>query len=149
MRTLIKNINQKSRGGFTLIEILLVLTLLGIVASFFGGKIFSTFGRGQTQSARILVKKLEGDLDRFRLDCNFYPYTDQGLAALKSAPSAGRQCPNYDPNGYVKSVPKDPWGHEFEYSCDDGQNYEIKSLGADGIEGGEGNNADIASSDES
>ncbi|NCN40895.1 type II secretion system major pseudopilin GspG [bacterium] len=151
MKNNIKVLNPsfKSKKGFTLIEILLVITLLGLVASFFGGKIFSSFGRGQRQSARILVKKLEGDLDRFRLDCNFYPYTAQGLAALKTAPSSGRQCPNYDPSGYIDSVPKDPWGFEMQYTCDDGLNYEIKSLGADGIEGGEGDNADISSSDES
>ena len=139
---------KKSKKGFTLIEILLVLTLLGIVMSFVGGKIFSSFGKGQVQSAKILLKRLEGDLDRFRLDCNFYPYTAQGLEALKAAPSAGRQCPNYDPNGYVKNVPKDPWGTDFVYSCDDGLNYEIKSLGADTKEGGEGPNADISTSDE-
>jgi general secretion pathway protein G len=139
---------KKTKHGFTLIEILLVLTLLGLVASFLGGKIFSQFGRGRVQSAKLLIKKVEGDLDRFRLDCNFYPYTDQGLQALVTAPSVGRQCPNYDPSGYIKSVPKDPWGNEFAYKCDDGLNYEIISYGADGMPGGEGENADISSRDE-
>lgn len=139
----------KGEAGFTLIEIMLVLTLLGLVLSFVGGNLFDQFGKGRTQSAKIAIKKIEGDLDRFRLDCNFYPYTDQGLEALANPPSSGRQCPNYPPRGYVKNVPKDPWGFDFVYTCDDGLNYELKSLGADGVEGGEGENADISSEDAS
>lgn len=142
-------------NGFTIIEILLVLVLLGMVATFMGRNIFSSASRGKVQGTKIAIKQIEGDLDRFRLDCNFYPTTDQGLQALITAPSVGRQCPNYDPSGYLggggggkKSLPKDPFGNPFIYTCEDGQNYEIKSLGADGIEGGEDSNADISSNDE-
>ena len=142
---------NKLKSGFTIIEILLVMVLLGLVASFLGRNIFSSFSKGKVQSAKLLIKRVEGDLDRFRLDCNFYPYTDQGLSALGTPPSAGRQCPSYDPNGYLggkKVAPKDPWGNDFLYTNEDGLNYEIKSLGADGVEGGEGENKDISSKDE-
>jgi general secretion pathway protein G len=144
--------NRKS-NGFTIIEILLVLVLLGMVATFMGRNIFSSASRGKVQGAKIAIKQLEGDLDRFRLDCNFYPTTEQGLKALISAPTTGRTCPNYDPNGYLggggkKKLPKDPWDNDFVYRCDDGLNYEIISLGSDGLEGGEGDAADISSNAE-
>jgi len=140
-----------NKKGFTIIEILLVMVLIGMVASFLGRKIFAGFAQGQVNAAKLSIKRIEGDLDYFRLDCNFYPYTDQGLAALATQPTVGRACPSYNPVGYMggkKAVPKDPWGKDFEYSCEDGLNYEIKSLGADGVEGGEGDNKDISSKDE-
>jgi general secretion pathway protein G len=139
--------NFKSRKGLTLIEILLVLVLIGFVFSIIGGRVFNSFGRGQKDAAKLLIAKLQQDLDRYRFDCNRYPGTEQGLAALVSAPSGGTTCANYDPAGYLKKIPKDPWQHDFVYSCDDGINYEIKSLGADGAEGGEDANADISSKD--
>jgi general secretion pathway protein G len=144
------NSNNSKKRGFTIIEILMVLTLLGLVFSFVGGKLFSSFSQGQVRATRLAIKKLEGSLDRFRLDCNFYPTTEQGLAALGTAPTSGRQCPNYDPSGYLdgrRTPPKDPWDRDFLYTSD-GLDYEIKSLGADGLEGGEGERADISSRDE-
>ncbi|MEO5667544.1 MAG: type II secretion system major pseudopilin GspG [Bdellovibrionota bacterium] len=143
--------NKKNNKGFTIIEILLVMVLIGLVASFLGRKIFSGFAKGQVNAAKLSIKRVEGDLDYFRLDCNFYPYSEQGLAALAAQPTSGRACPSYNPAGYMggkKTVPKDPWGKEFLYTCEDGLNYEIKSLGADGLEGGEGDNKDISSKDE-
>lgn len=142
-----KTATKKKQKGFTIIEILLVLALLGMVASFVLGDAFDSFGQGQVQAAKIQIKRIEGELDRFRLDCNYYPYTGQGLEALVNAPSSGRQCPNYSPKGYIKKVPKDPWDNDFVYTCEDGANYTIVSLGADGQEGGEGDNADISSED--
>ncbi len=144
-----KKQKRQHTKGFTLIEILLVLTLLGIVVSMFGKNIFSTFGRGNVQATKIQIKQLEGALDRYRLDCNSYPLTDQGLKALIEAPTTG-ECKNYSFDGYLgkKKVPTDAWQNDFIYTCDDGQNYVIKSLGADKAEGGEGNGKDILSSDE-
>lgn len=145
MKPLIHN-----RKGFTLLEIMIVLVLLGLVASIVLKNLNPN--RGKIQAVKIQIKQLESSLDRFKLDCNFYPTTEQGgLKALIEKPGAGRSCPNYDPEGYLdrkKSVPKDPWGVEFAYECTDGQNYVIKSLGPDGTEGGEGQNADISSADE-
>ena len=136
----------------TLIEILLVLALLTFVFSILGRRVFSGFSRGQVQTTKIQIKQLEGDLDRYRLDCNRYPTTDQGLKALIEKPEIPPECKNYDPAGYLssksKNVPTDAWGNPFVYQCDDGINYVIKSLGADGVEGGEGEKADFASNDE-
>jgi general secretion pathway protein G len=142
---------QQNKQGFTLLEIMIVLVLLGLVASMVLKQINPD--KGKIQAAKIQVKQLEASLDRFKLDCNFYPTTEQGgLKALIEKPTGGRACPSYDPDGYMdskkKSVPKDPWGEEYKYECTDGQNYVIKSLGPDALEGGEGKNADISSADE-
>ncbi|MBS1984758.1 MAG: type II secretion system major pseudopilin GspG [Bdellovibrionales bacterium] len=141
----------KSRAGFTLLEILAVLGLLGIVISIVAPKIFGSLGRGKVSATKLQIKQLEGNLDRYRLDCGFYPTGEQGLQALISQPSGGRTCTNYDPEGYLggaKAVPKDPFGSDFKYSCDDGIHFKICSLGADGAEGGDGNNKDICSGED-
>ena len=146
-----KIISKQKQHGFTLIEIMIVLALLGLVFSIVGRRVVGGLFRGQRQAAKIQIKQIEGDLDRYRLDCNFYPTTDQGMAALHTKPSAGRSCPNYDPAGYLagsKNSPKDPWGTEYKYTSDDGLTYEIKSFGRDGKEGGEGEDSDISSADE-
>ena len=143
--------SRKGNRGLTLIEILLVLALLGIVMSIIGGRVFSGFTRGKVQSTKIAIKQLEGNLDRYRLDCNFYPTeAEGGLKALVEKPTAGRDCKNYDPNGYLdgkKKEPSDSWGTPFRYESD-GLKYVITSLGNDGAEGGEGENADIRSDEE-
>ena len=154
MKTLnqIFNRNLKtSARGFTLIEILLVLTLLGIVFSIVGGKVFSSFGKGKVKAAQLQIKQVEGALDRYRLDCGSYPTTDQGLKSLVEAPTGGKICKDYDPEGYMggsKKTPTDPWGNEFKYTCDNGLNYVITSMGEDGVEGGEGKSKDLSSADE-
>ena len=145
--------NKKRLKAFTLVEIMMVLVLLGLVMTIVGPRLTGALFGGQRRAVKIQIKQLEGYLDRYRLDCNFYPTTDQGLKALIEKPSGGKPCPNYDPNGYLpggtnKKVPTDPWGTEFIYTCEDGINYVIKSLGKDGVEGGEGENADISSTDE-
>lgn len=146
-----RNHNRKQhRGGFTLIEILLVLGLLGIVMSIFGGKVFSVFGRGQLRAAKLQIKQIEGSLDRYKLDCGSYPTTEQGLEALVTKPSGGKSCSDYDPEGYLgaKKVPVDPWKNPFKYECADGIHYTITSFANDGVEGGDGKNADIKSGED-
>lgn len=116
-----------------------------------GRRVFKTFVRGQSGAAALQIKQIEGWLDLYRLDCNQYPTTDQGLDALLNKPGSGADCPNYDPSGYaegVTKIPVDPWGTPYQYTCNDGINYEIVSLGADRQPGGEGNNGDISSKDE-
>lgn len=138
------------KKGFTLLEILMVITLLGIVLTIVGKRAFRGVSRGKVQASRIIMKQLEGNLDRFRLDCNRYPTTEQGLKGLLEAPTSTPVCKNYDPEGYLdgqKKLPEDAWGNPLQYTCDDGINYVIKSLGADGLEGGDGENKDLLSSD--
>jgi general secretion pathway protein G len=136
--------------GFTLIEIMIVLVLLGLVASMVIRKINPN--KGKIQATKIQIKQIEAALDRYKLDCNFYPTDDQGgLKALVAKPSSGRGCPQYDPEGYMdgkKKLPQDPWGVDYQYSCADGQNYVVKSFGPDGVEGGEGQDADLSSEEE-
>jgi general secretion pathway protein G len=141
----------KKDQGFTLIEIMLVLALLGVVMSIVVPKLGGVFGRGQTKATKLQLKQIQQSLDRFKMDCRFYPTGEQGLKALFEKPTSGRTCSDYDPEGYLggsKKIPRDAWGTEYTYSSDDGASYILKSLGADGAEGGEGNNADISSEDE-
>ncbi len=151
MQILVNATTSRSlKKGFTLLEILMVITLLGIVLTIVGKRAFKGVSRGKTQASRIIMKQLEGNLDAYRLDCNRYPTTEQGLNALLTAPSSTPACKNYDPEGYLdgqKKLPEDAWGNPLVYTCDDGLNYVIKSLGADGLEGGDGENKDLLSTD--
>ena len=144
------NKNKKSKRGFTLLEILMVLALLGIIFSILGGKIISSFTKGKVNATKIMIQKIGSDLDQYKFDCNRYPSTEQGLKALVSAPGTAPACPNYNPDGYnggKKKTHVDAWSYDFSYTSD-GSNYVLKSWGADGVEGGEGENKDISSADE-
>lgn len=130
--------------GFSLIEILIALTLLGIAGTFVAGKIFDQLYEGQVQSTRIQMQSLSERLKEFRRHCGTYPTTDQGLEALVQKPSGGRDCPRYNPSGYIEGgkVPLDPWDEPFGYESD-GRTFNIYSYGADRQEGGEGQDKDI------
>lgn len=145
-----KNIKMimKSQAGMSLIEILIALTLLALAGTFVGGRVFEQLQEGKVSSARIQIKSLGDRLKEFRRDCNFLPTTDMGLDALVTKPEGGRDCKRYAPGGYIQEgkVPQDPWDTEFIYESD-GKTFEIKSLGADNAEGGEGSDADISSKD--
>jgi general secretion pathway protein G len=150
MNTLKLKIRTRKNSGMTLIEIMLVLVLLGFVVSFFAKDLFSVFGSGRRKAAKLAIQSIQQSLDLFKLDCNFYPTTEQGLEALGTAPTGGRQCNDYNPKGYFggkKNVPKDPWGNKFDYESN-GSEYTIMSLGADNAKGGEGDDKDISNQDE-
>ena len=138
----------KNSYGFSLVEILIALTLMGIAGTFVAGKVYENLQEGQVKSAKIQIKGLGDRLTEFRRDCNFLPTTDQGLDALIQKPTGGRECKRYAPGGYIKDnkIPVDPWDGEYIYESD-GKTYEIKSLGADNAEGGEGPDADLSSKD--
>jgi general secretion pathway protein G len=137
-----------SQKGMSLIEILIALTLMGIAGTFVAGKVYENLQQGQVQAAKIQIKSLSDRLKEFRRDCNFLPDTTQGLDALLEKPTGGRDCKRYAPGGYIDGgkVPLDPWDSEYLYESD-GKTFEIKSLGADNAEGGEGADADISSKD--
>lgn len=139
----------KSQNGMSLVEILISLTLMALAGTFVGGKVYEQLQEGKVQSARIQIKSLGDRLKEFRRDCNFLPTTDMGLEALINKPEGGRECKRYSPGGYIADtteVPKDPWDSDYIYESD-GKSFEIKSLGADNADGGEGTDADISSKD--
>lgn len=134
----------QNQSGFTLIEILIALTLIALAGTFVAGKFFENLHEGQVNSTKIQMSNLDGRLKEFRRKCGFYPSTEQGLEALVTKPSGGRECKDYPQNGFVEDnqVPKDPWDHDFLYESD-GKTFNISSLGADGEAGGTGTDADI------
>jgi general secretion pathway protein G len=133
--------NQK---GFSLIEILIALTLMVGAGVFVVGKFMDNLNEGQVSSAKIQMSNLDARLKDFRRKCNFYPTTEQGLDALITKPTGGRECKDYPTNGFIdgEKIPEDPWGHEFQYESD-GKTFNIYSYGPDGEPGGEGTDADI------
>lgn len=131
----------RARAGFTLIEIMVVVFILGLLVTLVAPKIIGRTDEARRTKALADVKGIEEALHLFKLDNGFYPTTDQGLQALITRPSNAR---NYSPDGYLDKLPVDPWGNPYVYFSD-GQNYIVKSYGADGQEGGEGKNADIDS----
>lgn len=138
----------KSQSGMSLMEILIALTLLGIAGTFVATAVFDRLQEGRVESAKIQVQRLGEILKDYRRKCGTYPSTDQGLDALITKPSTGKDCKRYPPNGFIEDgkIPMDPWDNEFIYESS-GRKYSIISLGADGEDGGEGYDADINSDD--
>jgi general secretion pathway protein G len=143
-----KSTRKRSERGFTLIELMVVIVIIGILAAYIAPKFINRTEDAKINTAKAQIRGFESALKMFRLDCGFYPSTEQGLQALISAPTTGRISENYRAGGYLESskVPDDPWGNAYLYESpgSNGFDYEIRSLGADGVEGGENENADIA-----
>lgn len=128
--------------GFSLVEILVALTLLGLAGSFVALKIFDSLYEGQVNAAKTQMKGYENALKEFKRKCYFYPTTEQGLEALIEKPTSGRECKNYPPNGFIEDLQEDPWGGDFVYESD-GKTISIYSYGQDGEQGGEEKDADV------
>lgn len=135
---------KHSQSGFSLIEILIALTLLGLAGTFVAGRIFDQLHEGRVKSAKIQMNSFSGLLKDFKRKCGFYPTSEQGLDALVAKPTSGRECRSYPANGFVEDgeVPLDPWDFPYNYTSD-GRSYNIFSFGGDGLEGGEGEDADV------
>ncbi len=135
-----------NQRGFTLIEIMVVVVILGILATFIVPKLLDRPEQARRTKATVDIRALEGSLGLFKLDNGFFPTTEQGLEALVNKPSTGRIPSKYADGGYVKNVPLDPWGNAYVYLCPGVHGeFDIISYGADGEAGGEGNNADVNS----
>ena len=140
---------EGTRGnqGFTLLEILIVITILGILASIVAVRIMDRPGEARTMKARLDIKTLENALKLFKLDNAFYPSTDQGLRALIEKPSTGRMPQKWRDGGYLEkqALPKDPWGNYYLYLSPgvNNRDFDLWSYGADGEEGGEGEDGDV------
>jgi len=133
--------------GFTLLEILIVVTILGILASLVTVRIMDRPGEARIMKATLDIETLESALKLFRMDNAFYPSTEQGLRALVERPSVGRVPQKWRDGGYLEKerLPKDPWGNEYLFLSPGLHNrdFDLWSYGADGEEGGEGEDRDI------
>ncbi|MFC0169605.1 type II secretion system major pseudopilin GspG [Pseudoduganella danionis] len=129
-------------GGFTLLELLVVIVIIGLLAAYVGPKYFSQLGKSEVTIARAQIEAFEKSLDTYRLDVGRYPNTEEGLAALLAAPAAAGAKWN---GPYLKKgIPPDPWGHPYQYKAPGSKaEFEIISLGRDGQPGGSGEDADI------
>jgi general secretion pathway protein G len=131
--------------GFTLIELLVVLLILGMIAGIAGPQIMNYLGDSKAKAAKLQIGEFEGTLDLYKLDVGRYPDGQEGLQALVQAPS-GAADRWHGPYLKKKAVPKDPWGNDYVYTAPGKHgNFDIVSLGADGKEGGDGENKDVAS----
>jgi general secretion pathway protein G len=128
-------------AGFTLLELLVVLVILGLLAGYVAPKYFAQVGKSEVKTAKAQIDALEKALDQYRIDTSRYPSTEQGLAALNTKPADEAR---WDGPYLKKAVPNDPWGKPYQYLAP-GEHGEIDlfSYGRDGVPGGTGNDADI------
>jgi len=137
---------MNNHRGFTLIEILVVVLILGILAGIVVPRLLDEPEKARRTKAVVQIKSLEESISLFKLDNGFFPTTEQGLQALVEKPDTGRIPNRWREGGYMKKVPKDPWGNEYIYlSPGIHDNYDIISYAADGEAGGEEGDADINS----
>lgn len=132
--------------GFTLIELLIVMVILGLLASLVGPRLFGQLDASKIKAARTQIEMVGAALDTYRLDMSRYPSTEQGLAALSEKPGDAADAVKWRGPYLKKRIEKDPWGNPYVYkSPGEKADYELSSLGADGKEGGTGDDADIHS----
>lgn len=140
--------SRASQQGFTLIEVMVVVVILGILAAVVVPRVMDNPDKARIVKARSDVQALKSALDLYKLDNFNYPSTEQGLQALVEKPSGSPEAKNWKQGGYVDNLPTDPWGNPYQYlSPGIHAEVDIYSLGADGRTGGEGVNADIGNWD--
>jgi len=136
---------MKKKKAFTLLELLVVLVILGLLASLIAPRIMGRLGTAKRKVAQSQIALLEAALDQYRLDLGHYPTTEEGLEALIVPPEDEKDRARWrGPYLKKKKIPQDPWGHPYHYRCPgEHGDYDLWSYGADGKPGGEGENADI------
>jgi len=130
-------------GGFTLLELLVVVAIIGLLAAFVGPRLFGHIGKSQATAAKAQIEALARAVDTYRIDMGRFPDANEGLQALVKAPSD----PGHWNGPYLrKELPLDPWGHPYVYRVPgtNGREYSIESLGRDGQPGGTGEDADLS-----
>ena len=132
---------RRTGSGFTLLELLVVMVIIGLLAGYVGPKYFSQIGKSQVKTARAQIDSLEKALDQYRLDTGHYPGMETGLGALITRPASE---PRWDGPYLKKSLPADPWGNPYVYKIpgEHGE-FDLLSFGKDGQAGGSGEAADI------
>lgn len=141
-----KNLSTpQSNRGFTLIEIMVVMVILGLLVAVVAPNIMGRSDQAKVTVAETQLTNISKALDIYRLDNSHYPSTQQGLDALKSRPSGSPEPKNWSPDGYMKSIPQDPWDNDFQYVSPGTEGaYDLYSYGSDGREGGDEDASDIS-----
>jgi general secretion pathway protein G len=124
---------RDNQDGFTLIEIMVVILILGLLATIVVQSLRGAADKAKRTKAMADIAEFKTALDRYYLDNGYYPTTDQGLDSLVTPPTNGRVPGNYESGGYIERVPKDPWNNQYFYQSD-GSSYVLKSFGPDGVE---------------
>ena len=143
-----KRAEDRRNAGFTLIEIMAVVIIIGLLTTIVGAAIFQQVDKGRVTTARAQLNSLEGVLELYRMDNGRFPTTEQGLDALVHEPGGEPAARSYPPGGYLKGgkVPLDPWGEPYYYESPGQHNqyaFDLWSHGADATPGGEAVDADI------
>ncbi len=140
-----KRIIRRS-DGFTLIEIMVVLIIIGLLAGIVVPRLMGRTEEAKRTKTAVQIRNLQSALDLYKLDSGNYPSTEQGLQALIEKPAIGEIPKNWKEDGYIDKIPRDAWGNNYVYiSPGIHADFDLYSYGADGEEGGEGKNADIQS----
>ena len=141
-----KRSTKKQVRGFTLIEIVVVVVIIGLLAAMVAPRVMQ-----RTDDAKLVrvsndIRAIEASLNLYKLDNFNFPSTEQGLQALVSKPSGNPEAKNWKSGGYLRSVPKDPWGNEYQYASpgSSGAPFDLFTYGADGKQGGEEMNKDLS-----
>ena len=137
---------RRRARGFTLIEIMMVVIIIGILLAVVVPNVIGVDDRARIEAEKASLRGIAQALELYKLDNRRYPSTEQGLEALVSAPSGFPEAKNWGPDPYLRKVPLDQWDNEYFY-LSEGRSFELKSLGADGSEGGEETDADISYAD--
>ena len=137
---------RREEEGFTLVELMVVIVIVGLLATIVVINVIPLGDQGRIPKAKSDISTIEGALELYKLQNNNYPGTTDGLGALLSPPADLADPSRYQKGGYIKKLPKDPWGRDYLYASP-GQHgaFDVWSYGADGNEGGEGADADIGS----
>ncbi len=135
---------QQTISGFTLIEILVVVVIMGILAAIIVPRVMDQPDQARVTKAKSDIQSLSTALEMYKLQNYNYPSTDQGLEALISRPNGQPEARNWKTGGYIDRLPKDPWGNPYKFLSPGAHGlYDVFSLGADGVSGGDGINQDI------
>ena len=141
---MIHNRHPHEEDGFTLVELMVVIVILGLLATIVAINVMPATGRANTEKAKADIATIEQALEMYRLDNLTYPSGTDGLQALVAAPPGATQPQRYRQGGYIKRLPDDPWGNPYRYTYPGTRGaFDVFSYGADNQEGGEGENADL------